>query len=46
MIAFYIVRGQPLSELLSMDYGTKIFLRHAQNRYYDELSAVYGGGEL
>ena len=47
MIAFYLVRGHKLEDLLNMSYLEKRFLYHARIAYYEEEKAKYkalGGG--
>jgi len=53
MIAFYLVRGYKLKDLLNLTYLEKAFFRCARMEHYEEekikwrsiLSTVLGGGE-
>lgn len=47
LIAFYVVRGYKLEELLNMSYLKKRVLHHARIEYYEEEKAKYKalGGE-
>lgn len=48
LIAFYLVRGHKLEELLNMSYLEKRFLYHARIEYYEEEKAKHKalGGEI
>lgn len=41
MIAFYVVRGHKLEDLLNMDYIEKLFLHYAREEYYNEEKAKW-----
>ena len=48
MIAFYLVRGHKLDDLLNSSHLEKLFLQHAREEYYKEEKAKYDsvvGGE-
>ena len=45
LLAFFAARGYPPDVLASLSAREKLFLRAARELYYEDLSAVFGGGD-